>query len=155
MGDMWSRKPRDEVVEQVSPALHCAAQGCPNTWTADIGNGRLCSWHHWRSPHLWPQITADLQDEVRRRARAVAQRRVGTGHDIDGPSVYSREERLAMLAHLREGLAGMGKQPPKACAYALRAREAAGERLTLAQRGAWREALWSELRAEENQEREP
>jgi hypothetical protein len=148
---------RDQQVADdasIGQSLQCAAQGCPNVWSVDIGNGRLCSWHHWKPAHLWPQITAELQDEVRRRSRVKAQAASGIRHEFDdeGPSSYTPQERLAMALHLRDGLAAMGKQDPKAWARALRDREAAGERLTSAQKDAWREALGRELRAEKTDE---
>ena len=28
-----------------STQLMCIAHGCPNRWSVDAGNGRLCHWH--------------------------------------------------------------------------------------------------------------
>jgi hypothetical protein len=49
-------------------ALLCIAGGCPNLWSVDAGNGRLCSAHAWADPHHWPQITQEQLDAQADRA---------------------------------------------------------------------------------------
>ena len=69
---------RDQAVAddfEAGQSLNCAAQGCPNLWSVDQGQGRLCSWHHWAGPHQWPHITAELQEEARRRASRLERER--------------------------------------------------------------------------------
>lgn len=41
--------------------LMCSAHGCPQRWSVEGGNGRLCSYHAWEPSQNWPRITQDLQ----------------------------------------------------------------------------------------------
>lgn len=41
--------------------LMCSAHGCPQRWSVEGGNGRLCSYHAWEPTQNWPRITQDLQ----------------------------------------------------------------------------------------------
>lgn len=60
----------DETLDDAKDrqALMCAATGCPNRWSIDQGNGRLCSWHD-RAPEIqWPAVTQEQLDAEADRA---------------------------------------------------------------------------------------
>lgn len=115
----------------------CIASRCPCRWTVDAGNGRLCSAHAWADPFHWPRITDELLDrETERAIRA----------DRAAPPApkrpLSRTEQLQLLHRMRAQLqrlaAGRGNLD---WAHRLKARDEAGDRLTLAQRQSYRAAL--------------
>lgn len=87
--------------------------------------------------HL-PSVTPPTVLELRDMARAYVRATTVTARERYAPvTPEERERALAILATVRRP----EKQDPKAWAHRLRARELAGERLTLFQRNAWREAL--------------
>ncbi|HKX41334.1 MAG TPA: hypothetical protein VJO99_09265 [Burkholderiaceae bacterium] len=119
--------------------LMCAAHGCPNRWTVDAGNGRLCGAHAWAEPEQWPDITYAQQWDETERAR------------LRGEASAPPARRTANPARLRRLLASLQQRQveprdPKAWAHKLRAREESGE--TLTQRDMWRAALAVELARE-------
>lgn len=75
--------------------LMCAATGCPHRWSVDLGSGRLCSWHAWSDPHLWPQITGEQLDAMTDRARRNESRQPVT------QKALSRDEKVALPKSLR------------------------------------------------------
>jgi len=124
---------REDFAKGYTPELMCAAQGCPNRWSVDAGQGRCCSAHAWASRGQWPEITQQQQWDETERARQ-------RGESKPAPAMpLTRAEKVEILAQLR----GLFTQPrdPKAWAHALQRREAAGERLSDVQRSAWRAAV--------------
>lgn len=116
-------------------ALMCRAQGCPNRWSVDAGNGKCCSAHAWSDPHHWPQITQEQLDAETDRAM----RRQYPAQRIEAPRFDIRKLRES-IGRLAEAMRGNTKAP-KLWAHRLKAREQAGEPLSDHQRKAWREAL--------------
>ena len=57
--------------EGKSQRLMCSAKGCPNLWSASVGN--LCRWHADAEPHHWPRVTQEAQDSITERALLLAQ----------------------------------------------------------------------------------
>ena len=111
----------------------CHANGCPNRWAVDFGDGRLCSAHSRAARHLWPQITQEQIDAETERAWQRSQRVEPV------PALpMSRAEKRAALSRLAAVGAQLGRIKPRDWAYALRDREQSGERLTDLQRKAWR-----------------
>jgi hypothetical protein len=107
-------------------SLDCQAQGCPNRWHVDMGNGRLCSFHDRAPKHLWPQITQEQLEAQTDRARHVTELQ-------DQTQRMTRSQKLAILAKLRDLVTGRSFHP-RAWAASLQRRRAAGERLSRAQR---------------------
>lgn len=103
--------------------LMCGARGCPNRWSVDAGNGRLCSAHAWKPAKEWPSITDSLGQVQTLPSQVVRQ--------------VSYQEKVEILRKLQ----GLGRNPSRVWAEALKEREDRGERLTPFQRSAWREAL--------------
>ena len=62
----------DETLDDAKDrqALMCAATGCPNRWSIDQGNGRLCSWHDRAPASQWPAVTQEQLDAEGDRARS-------------------------------------------------------------------------------------
>lgn len=115
-------------------ALQCVASGCPNRWSVDAGRGRLCSAHAWVSSAQWPQVTQEQLDAETERALQNA------APPAPGP-VYRDIPRLRHeLARLADGMR-QARTDPRAWARSLKDREQRGERLTDAQRAAWRRSL--------------
>jgi len=77
--------------------LMCTANGCPNRWSVDAGNGRLCSAHAWVEQHHWPQVTQEQLDAETDRALRAAAR-----GPKQAPRRLSREEKVEILGRLRE-----------------------------------------------------
>ena len=135
-----SRKPFDasrdqRVAEDYGDdrALLCNATGCPNRWTVSHGGSPgLCSAHAWADRHLWPQITSEQNDAQTERAYAMG----GRGGD---ESPRRSVDKRAVIDRLRS--LNFGQQAGREWAEKLRQREEAGERLTQAQKEAWRAAL--------------
>jgi hypothetical protein len=106
------------------PSLRCNANGCPNRWSVDMGNGRLCSWHDRAAKHQWPQITQEAIEAETDRARA---------QPLAPPdAVLTRAEKIALLERLRRLVSGPDNRHE--WAHRLRSRRARGERLSPAQR---------------------
>lgn len=125
------------VVPIRSP-LMCEANGCPNRWSVSREGSRgLCSAHAWADKHAWPRITQEQLDAETDRARANAEPKQQAPH-------VSLAQKRAILERLRRIDFAKHGQGGKAWAHALKARDDAGERLTIAQRDAYRAALASE-----------
>lgn len=90
---------RDERIAEdvaVDSRLMCAAVGCPNRYSIDLGGQKhYCSAHHWAEPHLWPSITQQQKDLVADRARMVAQLQ-------DSERKLSPKQKLEILGRLRD-----------------------------------------------------
>lgn len=111
--------------------LICVASGCPNRWTVDAGNGRLCSAHAWADPKQWPSITREQQSREADRAMY--------GTTTQKPArIVSKTEAMEKLATLR-----LGSEPMNPIGWALRLKERdeAGERLTITQREMYQRTL--------------
>ncbi len=108
--------------------LNCAARGCPNRWSVDYGEGKVCSAHGWQDKHNWPAITQEQQ-------RIVTDIVMARSKPKPKPPTVSRDEAMAKLRSFSIGHKG------KAWAHELEDREMAGEVLTKAQRDMWRAAL--------------
>lgn len=124
-------------------ALMCAAHGCPNRWTVDAGNGRLCHAHAWAAPERWPEITQAQQWDETERARM--------RNEPPPPAAPSRRvsdpARLRVLLRRYADHVRVRAQKPKRWAEKLKAREeAAPHSLSPAQAAMWREALAPERR---------
>jgi hypothetical protein len=102
--------------------LMCAAQGCPNRWSVDAGNGRLCSAHAWTDPRVWPQVTQEQLDALADRARRAQYKQ-------PPPKPVSQAEKLAALRELRDAV---DAQPRGKADWARRIvqRSEAGERVS-------------------------
>jgi hypothetical protein len=122
MSSYKTRAHDQRVVEEVAAGkeLMCAASGCPHCWSVDAGAGRLCSWHAWSDPHLWPQITQEQLESMADKAR---QRR-----EPVTPKAMSRAEKAAAVAALREVAAK--KNPRKDWARRIVERVRNGARVT-------------------------
>lgn len=131
----------DTTQDQVDVVGRCRAEGCPNIWTTE--SSRLCRWHSAAHSHDWPQVTAELQREATDRAFD----RSNAEPAPKVPLLHKRE----ILGRLRR-LFTRKPEDPKAWAWALRAREEAGELLPSASRAMWREALKTEIRGEKSLE---
>jgi hypothetical protein len=86
-----------EANQDSEQSLMCAAKGCPNHWSTDFGNGKLCSWHDRSPPHYWPQITQEQLDASADRARAAEKVKV-----ILTKLTY--DEKVALLNTMRQAL---------------------------------------------------
>ena len=107
-------------------SLMCAARGCPNRWSVDAGNGRLCSRHAWKEPKDWPSITESINSAPVPTMSAAERRQI------------SDEEKMAILRKVEQMFTHTNQ---KRWAYALKERESRGERLSSFQKSAWREAI--------------
>ena len=119
-------------------SLRCAARGCPNRWAVDAGKGKLCSAHHSVDdhPHLWPQITQQELDMELIRAQ----------RDRPPPAApLTRADKTAILLRLQEAINHLRtpfeQRDYKRWARDLMRADEEGERLTKAQRDAWRLAV--------------
>ena len=114
----------------IPSSLMCGAHGCPNRWSIDPP--RMCGAHAWSDPHLWPQITQEQRDAETQRAIAAV--------SPPAPQRFVKPDPLKLSRYLRrlaDGIAS-AQHSPRAWADRLREREDAGERLTPAQKEAWR-----------------
>lgn len=114
----------------------CTATRCPRRWTVDLGSGRLCSAHAWAQPHHWPQITEELLEADAQRAY-----RAQYAEPKRERLPLTRTEQLQLLHRLKTAVQRMADRGSLAWAERLKARDEAGERLTLAQRQSYRAAL--------------
>jgi hypothetical protein len=123
--------------------LRCQADRCPNRWSVshEIGEGArgLCSRHARIDPSLWPAVTQSILDDMAEDARRLA---AAPPKRPSGPPSKADRERL--IAELRK-LATPDTQGPRDWAYRLKARDEAGEHLSIAQRECYRTALRSHL----------
>lgn len=110
--------------------LMCSANNCPQVWSVDGGNGRLCSAHAWASPKQWNRITDGLFTSVARKSQPV--------EATPSPPLTQAEKRA-----IAENLAVVLKQPknPKDWALKLKAKDDAGYKLSAIQKQFYREAL--------------
>ena len=114
-------------------ALMCIAGGCPNLWSVDAGNGRLCSAHAWADHHHWPQITQEQLDAQADRALRNA------APDAPPPRPDARRLR-AEIVRLVQAMRASA-QNPRGWALRLRDRHQRGARLTSAQVEAYQGVL--------------
>jgi len=117
---------KEEAADSGYGELMCAARGCPNRWTVDAGNGRLCSRHAWKPAVEWPSITEDIKSAPAPTMSVAEYKKV------------SDEEKMAILRKVEQMFSHTN---PKRWAYALKEREARGERLSSYQKSAWRESI--------------
>ena len=111
-------------------SLNCGANSCPNRWSIDAGDGRLCTAHSRVPVHQWSLVTQEQQYAETERVRLAQRPKLV-------PPVVTQAEKVAILT-------SMNKMLPKAdkgWAHQLKARQEAGEYLTAAQRQMWRDAL--------------
>lgn len=134
------RKAQDQHIvndNEAEQALMCSAHGCPNRWSVDGPSGRCCSAHAGAPTGQWPVITAQQDAAATQRAFLASQK----GESGDAPAHRTRpaspDEREAIARALQGGAKARGVQWAKR----LLVREGKGERLTLAQREMWRDAL--------------
>lgn len=127
----------DDAIERDETQLMCQADGCPHRWSVAEGFGDrirgLCSAHRWTDPRHWDAVTQRLHwrmaDQSRRDMQPQAAPRL------------SRDEKVALLQRVRAILTSQQDGGSKAWAESLRDREQRGEKLSPAQRYAWRDAL--------------
>lgn len=110
--------------------LMCQAHNCPNRWSVDAGNGRLCSAHAWSDPMDWGAITQRIHSAQFTKVSRTPEPPMDP---------MTPEEKRYVLQRLAEAF----KAPKdyKAWAHNLRDREAAGEELSPLKRKMWRDAL--------------
>lgn len=107
--------------------LRCIAKSCPNNWSVDMGNGRLCHWHNASSPHLWPLITNEQREsETDRAARGPR----------NPPQPMTHGQEVDAVDKLRIAADRFSGSPPHphAWAHKLQAKRDRGERLSPSQR---------------------
>lgn len=121
--------------------LLCTANGCPMEWTIDSGK-RLCSFHAWSDPQRWPRITDELITKQALGSLPTFSKiqEKAVKHDPDAKSLTD-DEKHAILLELRKVVQSWTTRDPKDWARRLKAKEAAGDRLSKIQRDAWRDAL--------------
>lgn len=119
-------KPVDSGDSELQQTM-CQAHGCPHRWMINDAKGRLCRWHHYAEPHDWPSITSQI-----RLGMAPKEPQKAVSQQVDTEGV-----RKVAQAFRSIGAGGA----TKSWAYRLKEREEAGERLSVAQRKAWRDAL--------------
>lgn len=100
-----------DTQDEAVQSLGCTHPGCRMLWTIDIGR-KLCSLHQWgSSPEPKPE---------ERQTR-----------------FFTKEEKLAVI----KKISNIGKMSERSWAYALKERDAAGDRLTSHQRKAYKEVI--------------
>jgi hypothetical protein len=114
------------------------ADGVKEQWSYELrefaGNPGAIDYSLEHLPSVTPPTVLELRDV----ARAHVHRHTVTAKERYAP--VTKEERIQALEILRS-VRRPERQDPKEWARHLRARELAGERMTLYQRNAWREAL--------------
>lgn len=134
------RRTRDERVADethAEAALMCGATGCPNRWSVDAGNGRLCSAHAWVGRHLWPQITDEQQWAETERARRAMEDQPAANCTRRDPERMAKA--LAKLAKQKEGTAWAKRL--RWCEHERGGKLPNGQQMTDYQRWAWRQVL--------------
>jgi hypothetical protein len=139
---MKAAKTRDErIADDVAEdrTMLCCAIGCPNRWTVDAGQGRLCTAHARAEPTQWPWITQQQLDAQTQRALQAQQL------PLPAAPVPDRAAAAAALGELQRTLRSSSD---RAWALQLRDRElhhggvlASGRRMTPFHRQAWRAVL--------------
>ena len=141
------RRSRDERIADEAHAdrsLLCGAHGCPNRWSVDAGNGRLCSAHAWAGRHLWPQVTQEQQDAETERAWRNANRSPQPeDHPRHDPARLARA--LSKLSQAK-GPIGWAKRL-RWCEQERGGRLPSGQPMTQFQRDAWRQVLRDQAEA--------
>lgn len=135
-----AHRSRDERIADEAVAdrqLLCSAHGCPNRWSVDAGNGRMCSAHAWAGRHLWPQITQEQQDAETERARAAFDPQPEPQHIRRDPARLGAA--LAKLSQPKDPLRGFRRLQWVEQNRA--GRLPSGQQMTEFQRWAWRHAL--------------
>lgn len=122
------RKVADEY--GVDTSLNCHANGCPNRWSIDGGEGRLCTTHSRVPMHQWGLVTQEQQHAETERARQAQRPQLV-------PRPVTQAEKVAILTSMQRIL----PKADKGWAHALKARQDAGEYLTASQRQMVRDAL--------------
>ncbi|HXD04436.1 MAG TPA: hypothetical protein VN680_00175 [Burkholderiaceae bacterium] len=134
----YSRARDERIADEVaSDPNRCPAHGCPMQWSVSGERGRACSAHYFAEREDWPRVTEQLLRDEGDRAMLRGQR------SIPAALSMTREQRLAVLAKLRDGI---GSTDKRAWARQLRERHLAGERLTHAQVAAYEAALGQDER---------
>lgn len=125
-----SRDQRVAADETASYGLMCAAHGCPSRWSVDPP--RMCGAHAWADSHHWPQITQEQLDAETQRAMDAA--------NPPAPQRFVKPDPVKLSRYLRKLADGIAdaQRSPREWADRLRQREEAGDRLTPAQKDAWR-----------------
>lgn len=105
----------------------CRADGCPQLWSIDAGDGRFCRWHFGvrEDAQRWPRISAEQREAATQRAFEREQR-----------AAPAPQDKRVALARLSAASAALGSsRPPDQQAWMarLQARKDAGERLGAAQ----------------------
>jgi len=116
---------KEESKEDGYRELMCIARGCPNRWSVDAGNGKLCSAHAWVDSSKWGQVTRDMA------ARSL------DGETEKAIRKVTDEEKVQILRKLQS----IGVKENRLWAEALREREQRGEKLSAFARECWRDAL--------------
>lgn len=107
----------------------CQAHGCPNRWSLSDNNGKLCRWHRYAEPQDWPTVTSQLRLGLAPKEPSAMR-----------PRPPLSDERKRLLEEFRQ-MVRADKVLNNDWAYRLKAREEAGETLSLAQKELWRQAL--------------
>lgn len=115
--------------------LFCAAHDCPNKWSVDAGNGRLCGAHAFADKGEWPRIT----DGELRRWHDTQMAKKEEREAPPAPPV-TLEQKRAILNQLRAAL-NEDKRDHRVWARRLKERDLAGEKLSAFQRACYKEAL--------------
>jgi hypothetical protein len=119
------------------PSRMCSAKGCPNPWSIEAGDGKLCGAHASAPSSEWPAVTqAEIWAQTD-RARETPPEQVEQPLELTRSDAFELAERLDQL---RQMLRNREPLQPLGWVAALRRREQAGEPLTLAQRQMWRAA---------------
>ena len=117
----------------VDTSLNCGAHGCPNRWSIDAGDGRLCTAHSRVGVAQWSLVTQEQQFSETERMRQAQRPKLV-------PPIVTQAEKVAILTSMNKIL----PKADKGWAHQLKARQEAGEYLTAAQRQMWRDALGSQ-----------
>lgn len=117
----------------IDTSLNCCANGCPNRWSIDMGDGRMCTAHSRVGVAQWGQVTQEQQYAETERVRLAQRPKLV-------PPIVTQAEKVAILTSMQKIL----PKADKGWAHQLKARQEAGEYLTAAQRQMWRDALGSQ-----------
>ncbi|NDD52642.1 hypothetical protein EBZ39_01975 [bacterium] len=116
--------------------LLCSAFECPMEWSVDKGM-KLCSHHAWSESHDWPKITEWLKSKVVMGTLETFKGKIEqSGYLPLDP--YKKTPQKTIKDVLE---AFKAPKDPKAWAHKLKNREETGQKLSVIQKKAWREAL--------------
>jgi hypothetical protein len=112
---------------------YCDANGCPNRWSVNI-SGNLCTAHAWAEPHEWPAITEREQNRCFER-----QYREQPPAANEPVAPMTAEQKREVINAVREAM----KAPVnhREWAHKLKARDDAGEPISLLQRAMYEGVL--------------